>query len=279
LGDTLHKCGYEVSGISKSDIKIKNINVYKADVCDKDIVGEICEDKDIIIHLAATTEHKNISKFPMESLWTSLSGTYNLLYAFQKSNAKNFIFPSSGKVYGKPSYLPFDEQHPLNPTTPLGRIKKLCEDMVLHFSTISDKSFSILRIFNVYGPNQKPEFLIPTILSQIKNNKVILGDIKSKRDYLYIKDLITAFLTIVKNKEKGVQIYNVGSGVSTSAEDIVRAIEKISKKKLSIEVDKSKLRKNEMPDEKADISKLKILGWNPKYNVHSGLKDMFTNWE
>ena len=151
--------------------------------------------------------------------------------------------------------------------------------MVLHFSTISDKSFSILSIFNVYGPNQKPEFLIPTILSQIKNNKVILGDIKSKRDYLYIKDLITAFLTIVKNKEKGVQIYNVGSGVSTSAEDIVRAIEKISKKKLSIEVDKSKLRKNEMPDEKADISKLKILGWNPKYNVHSGLKDMFTNWE
>lgn len=274
LAFALRSEGYKVYGISKSKIRLSDIVINQVNILDEDAVVEICKDKDYIIHLAAVTEHGNISDFPIESLKTNVIGTYNILHGFLKSKAKSFIFPSSGKVYGEAKYLPYDESHPTNPETSLGKIKKICEDLTSYFNTFSDKSFSILRIFNVYGHGQKKYFLIPTILSQINNDKIILGDVHSKRDYLYIKDLVSCFLTIMRHKHNGLKVYNVGSGVSYSAYDIVNTIGKIKNKKFEIGIDKTKLRKNEESEEKANIKKLNHIGWKPKYSLEKGLREI-----
>ena len=277
LAGTLSNHGYDVYGLSHSDIRLNNIKIFKADVLNESKVFDICKDKDIIIHLAAITEHKNIYNYPAKSFETSLIGTLNVLKAFEKSNAAHFIFPSSGKVYGKPKYLPCGENHTAKPQTPLGITKKICEDAIHYFSTFSDKRFSILRIFNVYGNGQKKNFLIPTILSQTNSDKIVLGNMQHKRDYIYVKDAVEAFLAIIKHREKGFNIYNVGSGASYSAYDIVKALETIKNKSFKIKIDKSKLRKNEPFEEKASIAKLKSLGWKPKYNIREGLAEMLND--
>jgi|SRR3989338_2957556 len=274
LARSLSSEGHEVWGVSSSDTKLANARAYKDDVCNKDRMEKLCKDKDVIIHLAAVTEHKHISGNPIKSLEISLAGTYNMLNAFEKSSAKSFIFPSSGKVYGKPQYLPYDEKHATNPDTHLGRIKKICEELISFFANCSEKSFSVLRIFNVYGPNQKKSFLIPTILSQADKNEVTLGDTESKRDYIYIKDVVNSFLTVMRNGKEGYHVYNVGSGCSYSAKGIVDEIGRLTNKKIEIKVDKSRLRKNETSDERANIEKLKNLGWNPEYDLKSGLSEI-----
>ena len=271
LALALNAIGYDVSGISRSRIKLRNIQVYKADVLDKVALNDICKDKDIFIHLAAVTEYKKIQDSLIDNFEVGLLGTFNVLKAFTLSNSKHFIYPSSGKVYGKPFYLPYDENHKTNPETPLGKTKKICEDMVAYFSTLSDKSFSILRIFNVYGPGQKESFLIPTILSRVNESKIVLGDIRSKRDYIYIQDVVQSFITVIKNYRKGLNIYNVGSGVNHSAGDIVNLLGNLMNKNFNIKIDKSRLRKNESFDEGASVAKLKKLGWEPKYSLKDGL--------
>lgn len=274
LADALNKSGYEVYGLSRARTKIKNARVYYGDVCNISQTMRFCRGKDIIIHLAAVTEHKSIVENPVKSLEVSVIGIFNMLKSFERNNGEVFIFPSSGKVYGPPVSLPYTESHVLNPQTYLGRIKKFCEEIAAFFSESSDKSYSVLRIFNVYGKNQKSNFLVPAILSQLRHGRVKLGDIKSKRDYIYIKDLVSAFLTIIKERKAGLETYNVGSGVSYSPSDIVNIISNLTKKKFGIEIDESRLRKNESFDERADIAKLKGIGWRPKYAMEQGLSEM-----
>ena len=274
LASALAGEGYKVYGTSKSQIKLNNIIVHNANILDGKKIIQVCKNMDYVIHCAAVTEYRNISDFPIESLKTNVIGTYNVLKAFAKSNAKSFIFPSSGKVYGKPNYLPYNEEHSKNPNTSLGKMKEICEELITYFSDFSDKSFFILRLFNVYGQHQKKYFLIPTILSQINEKKILLGDIKSKRDFIYIKDVIDCFSKIIKNNKKGIQIYNVGSGISHSAYEIVSIISRLKNKKFEIELYKPKLRKNEAFEERSNIRKLKNIGWKPKYSLEDGLNEM-----
>jgi len=257
----------------------KNFRYVPLDILDYDALEKLWRNNniDIVIHLAALTAHKEIIDNPIETLEINLQGTLNLLDCFSKSSTSKFIYASTGKVYGEIKYLPIDEEHPTNPKNLLGKSKLLTENLIEFFSVISQnsmKEFDIVRIFNVYGPKQRNYFLIPTILNQIKNKRkyLTLGNITDRRDYIFIDDLINFLCTLIRRDISiGLNYFNLGSGRSYSAEEIIEVVKKILKLNIKIKVDSSRMRKDESPEERAKISKVKAIDWKPKYSLEKGL--------
>ncbi|MBI4091599.1 MAG: GDP-mannose 4,6-dehydratase [Candidatus Levybacteria bacterium] len=272
--------------------KVKGLENKNGGVLNKILVERAIRDADVVVHLAALTSHKELVDNRLEALEISFLGTKNALDAFVKSKtAKKFLFASTGKVYGKIVRLPIDEDHPTSPLNILGKSKLIAEKLIDFYAStldstsspqalsIDQKEFVIFRAFQVYGLEQKRNFLIPTIISQINSGKkeIILGDIKAKRDYVYIDDLIDAFIKVVERKTtKGLSIYNICTGVGSSAGDIVRLIGKIKAKKIKIKVDTDLLREDEMHEEYGSYKKAKKeLGWEPKIVLEEGLEMLF----
>ena len=253
---------------------------FKGSVLDDTIIKKVMKNVDVVVHLAALTAHKDIVNNKFEALEINFRGTKNILDAFVNSpRARRFIYSSTGKVYGDIKSLPITETHPALPLNILGKSKYITERLI-DFYNSGEKKIVIFRIFNVYGPEQKENFLVPTILSQISNvpnnseTEIVLGDIVSERDYVYIDDVVRAFVLGAESKLKYCfSIFNVATGKGTNAKTIVDQIAKIKKSKIKIQVNKKLLRADEKDVEFASFEKAKkILGWEPIYNLKEGLE-------
>ncbi len=264
LARTLAQRGHKVSGLGH----------YKGGVLDRTIVGRSIRDAQVVVHLAALTQHKDIVDNRFETLDVNLRGTKNILDAFIKSKkSRKFLYASTGKVYGKIVSLPISEDHPTNPLNILGKSKLITEKLI-DFYNDNKKEFIIFRIFNIYGSGQHNNFLIPTILGQLNKKKMVLGDLEAKRDYVYIHDLINAFILAIEKKGvTGVSIYNICTGKSFSASQIVRKISKIKGVDIKAKNNPTLIRKDEEKDEYGSFEKAKnTFGWEPKKSIEEGLK-------
>ena len=254
--------------------QIDGYSIIPFDICDGDIVDfdfTNCNAKHVC-HLAARTFVPESWEQPYDYYKTNLLGTINVLDYCRNNNASmTFI---STYMYGAPQYLPVDENHPLEAHSIYNHTKLLAEDVCAFYSKHYNVPVTILRIFNVYGYGQSPNFLIPSIISQALENDVIeVMDTTPKRDFVYIDDVIDAICMTMGHK--GVHIYNVGSGISYSVLDVINnACSAIGEKKKI--VDKEQKRNNEVYDIVADISKIKTeLGWEPKTSFEDGIKKTF----
>lgn len=293
LAAELLKKNYDVVGLGRDkNCKLKSIiQYYSGSVLDKHVVQKAMKGVDAVIHLAALTAHNDIIDNKFETLELNFLGTKHVLDAFHQSKtAKMFLYTSTGKVYGKIGHLPISEKDQAQPLNILGKSKLITERLIdFYASDTLNKSFIIFRIFNVYGPGQKENFLIPTILEQINKFpqpplikgesvgrgicEITLGDIKATRDYVYIDDVINAFLLALEKKEKtGIATYNICTGIGTSAAQIVSLVGKVLNKKIVIKTKKSLLRSDEMSNEYGSFSFIeKKLGWKPKVTLAEGL--------
>ena len=132
-----------------------------------------------------------------------------------------------------------------------------------------------LRIFNLFGFEQPKEFLIPSILEQIEDSdKIYVNDIRLKRDYLYIKDLVRLIAIIVNDSSLNKsEIFNVGSGKSYGVLDIIAILSDYHKKNIKV-INKNVSGPKDILDCYADISKIKnYFNWNCKFSFESGLID------
>lgn len=231
-----------------------------------------------VIHLAATTlpSSSNLNiEFDIES---NLIGTVKFLHLGKKAGIKKVIFASSGgTVYGNPRSLPIAEDHPTNPTCSYGITKLAVEKYIHLFHEQEGLDYQILRIANPYGPGQNPKRGVGAIANFswkiINNNPIyIWGDGSTKRDYLYIDDLVAAFMKAFQAgvNESG-NIYNIGSGVSYSLNEIIGAIEAIAGKKAIVFYEAK--RSFDVKENRLDISAARShLLWDPKINIIEGIK-------
>ncbi len=269
---------YTVTGLDISETcLVEGIETYYcASVLDKEIISTAVNTADAVVHLAALTAHSDIVDNKFETLEINFLGTKNILDAFNASStAKKFIYTSTGKVYGTVQYLPIDEKHPPGPMNILGKSKFITERLI-DFYDNGNKSLVVLRIFNIFGENQKNNFLIPTILSQLQSNssqsgdlEITLGDISAKRDYIYIDDVVNSILlSIEKDLPNTFEVFNIGSGIPRNAEEIVNQMSKANKKPINISVNNSLLRNDEMDIEYGSYEKAEqLLGWTPKTDL------------
>jgi nucleoside-diphosphate-sugar epimerase len=224
-----------------------------------------------VIHLAAKSFVPESWEVPEVYVQTNVNSTHCLLEFSRKINAK-FIFLSS-YMYGKPHYLPIDENHPTSVLNPYALSKYLSEEVCKFYALNFQVSTCVLRVFNIYGPGQKPTFLIPHVISQIlKSEEINVLDLSPKRDYLYITDLVDAIISLF-TIDSQFEIFNVGSGVSYSVREVIDISQNIAMTNKKV-VSKSEKRTNEINDVFASTAKLSSLnGWVPKMSLKDGLKN------
>ena len=268
--------------IGKNLVKVlneKRANVVAIDINSVDIknwqairdIGYV----DIIYHLAAITYVPFSHKNPRKTYDVNVGGTLNMLELCRLNNIKKIIFTSS-YVFGNPKYLPIDEHHPLNPQNPYARSKLIGEELCRAYHEDYGVRCVILRPFNIYGEYQNENFLIPYIVKQIlEKRRVILKDPEPKRDFLYIDDLIDAYIKAVDYNKSDFETFNIGYGESYSVEEIVSKIIKICGKEIDVKY-LNQRRDNEILNCVADITKAKEeLNWLPKIAIDNGLRKIF----
>lgn len=240
-----------------------------------DVLDSYCLEKvgkvDAVVHLAAKTSIPNSVSHPYDTYYTNLVGTLNILEYAKKNNIDKIINIST-YVYGKPEYLPIDENHSINPHSPYNKSKVLAENLCKHYSNDYGIGVVTLRPFYLYGPHGNPNFLIPSVIRQISNSKkVIISNRKTKRDFLFIDDFLELIAKILFNFPKGYNVFNVGYGESHSLEEVILLIGKAIGIKISIQSQDS-IRPDDIMDMIADIRKVRnAFDWKPKMDLSSGL--------
>ena len=235
------------------------------------IINEI-RNIDIVYHLAAITSVPVSFENPRETYDVNVLGTLNILELCRSCNAEKIVFASS-YVYGQPQYMPIDEEHPLQPTNPYARSKILGEELCRAYNTDFGVKCIILRPFNIYGPRQDKNFLIPSIIAQLRYGKIDLKDPAPKRDFIYISDIIDAYLK-VGEFNGDFDVFNIGYGKSYSVKEITEMIVQLYGKDVKINY-KNERRKNEIMDTIANIKKAnEKLGWTPSVDIDNGLSNL-----
>ncbi len=257
-----------IKKLTNCEVITDSINGKRVNLQNNEEVMKI-ESVDIVIHLAGKTE-KNLEW--EEYFENNIIGTLNILKYCVEKNIKKIIFVSS-YVYGDPKYLPIDEQHPINPHNLYTKSKFLGEELCKKFSEMYDLNVTVLRPFNIFTGSINKNNLISNLISSIDSKKMItITNKNSKRDFLHIDDFIEIILKI-KDIDFKFEVFNAGSGISFSFEQIIEIIEKNTLTQLNLEYKKND--ESFIQDIKSDNSKIeKLLNWKPKITLEEGLQKL-----
>ena len=238
-------------------------------------------DSEIILHLISTTLPKHSSENLSHDLVSNAVPTLQLLECAKEAGVKKILyFSSGGTVYGQAQYLPIDEFHPTNPLVPYGITKLAIEKYCLLYETLYGLRTHILRISNPFGPTQltnHAQGAVGVFLNRVINNQAIeiWGDGSVIRDYLYIEDLTRAVSDLIQY-QGAESVFNIGSGVGLSLNEVILFIESALGKKAICHFHEA--RSFDVPANVLSIEKAKKeLGWAPKESFASGLQKMIVN--
>jgi len=176
---------------------------------------------DLIFHFAALLNRKRDFSDYEQLYKVNVEGTLNLLEVLRRVHYAGFYYASSSEVYGNKNPSPFREDQIPSPASPYSLTKLMAELLISTHSQINSKPFTILRLFNFYGPNMPPSFFLSQLENSLNNNipfEMTIGD--QKRDFSHIDDMIALILNVVKNPESNLQIINICSGKATSIKDL-----------------------------------------------------------
>lgn len=260
--------------LDRIDPKIKkNMKVITGDIRDSELINQIIKKNkvDCIINLAALIGIPYSYRAPKSYFDTNVNGVMNLLNASNLSSVKKIIHTSTSEVYGTPTYLPIDEDHPVSAQSPYAASKIAADQLALSYQKSFGTPVSIIRPFNTFGPRQSARAIIPTIITQILKNKktLSLGSLHPTRDLTYIDDTTEAFLSMIKSKKGIGEVTNIGSGSEISVKDLVKKISSIMGVKVLINKERRRIRpkNSEVLRLCASIKKAqRILKWKPKYS-------------
>ena len=230
--------------------------------------------RDTLFHLAGITNIQKSFANPTDVYFTNYVGTLNALEWSRINDVQKMIYVSTF-VYGVPQYLPVDENHPTAPNSPYSQSKLLGEELCAAYCKDYGLDVVILRLFNIYGPGQKGDFLIPEIMRQLSGGIAVIGDPHPRRDFLYVGDAVDALIAASASGERGCNIFNIGSGKSYSAGEIAEMLVDIYRHytgdRASIKYTYAK-RKSEVSETIANIHKAeKVLRWSPRIDIKTGL--------
>lgn len=262
----------KIYSISHGKTKNPNIEQIGDDILN---FKNLSYDFSTILHFAALTDIQFCEKNQKQCFEINIDGTKNILDLARKNDSR-LVFASSSHVYGKPDSLPINEQSSINPISIHAKSKVKAESLCEEYAKLYGMNIDIVRTFSIYGSNSPSYALISRIINQILfSEKIILGNLKSKRDFLHISDFLSVIDIIIQNKTNGCSIFNIGYGESFSIHDICDRLLHISGTSKSIEFDSSLVRNNDIDDLVCDNSKIKALGWTPKLLLNDGLSEVF----
>ena len=288
LVDKLVEKGYEVVvmdnlSMGREENLNKKAKFYLMDITYYKVLNEIFKNEkpDLVFHLAAQTLLRKSIDEPLEDAKTNILGTISVLESCRKNNIKKIIYTSTGGArVGEPQYLPVDEKHPLNPSSPYGISKHSAEHYIWMYSKLYGIDYLIFCFGNVYGPRDSPESkrLVPLFIDLILKNQTpkIFGDGNQTRDFIYALDLVEFMAeSINKIGKTEHNLFHLANGKQISVNEVFKLLKEISE--FNGEAEHDEAIKGEVRDIVLDISLAKKeLGWSPKADIEVGIKE---TWE
>lgn len=278
--------GYKVSGTDKEEGSAlpSEVDFYRTDLMQESEVENLISrvKPDIIVNLAAISSVGASWNMPQTTMAINVIGALNIMEAARKSEQKpRILFVGSSEEYVI-SENPLDENTQLNANNPYGISKVTQEQFAKLYREQYGLKIYCVRPFNHTGIGQRDSFVLPSFCKQVaeidksgKNGKIQVGNLKVKRDFSHVKDVVRAYRMIVESDNCN-QIYNVGSGNAYSLEDMLTYIIGLSNQKIEIEIDQNRIRPTDQPVICCDRSLIeKELGWEPQYDVYDALKEMY----
>lgn len=253
------------------------IDVFSGDIRDPHGVRMAMQGCDSVLHLAALIAIPYSYHSPDTYIDTNVKGTLNVLQAARELGVSRLIHTSTSEVYGTARYVPIAEEHPLQGQSPYSASKIAADQLAYSFFASFELPVVIARPFNTYGPRQSARAVIPTIITQIASGvrQLKLGALHPTRDFNFVADTVSAFISTLKGDGGLGEVVNFGSNYEISIADTVKTIAEIMGVEVEIKTDEVRLRpgKSEVERLWADNKKAKeLFGWSPVYGGHDGLR-------
>ena len=256
-------------------IKHPDFELVEGNILDRELLSRLFADMDYVFHNAAQAGVRASVENPLKTHEVNATGTLNLLKAAADSGVRKVINASSSSVYGKVSYLPFDEDHPNVPVSPYGASKLVAEHYCRVFSELHGLETVSLRYFTVFGPRMRPDLAINIFTGKALNNEPIevFGDGEKTRDFTFIDNIIDANLRAI---ERGSGVYNIGGGERISINELAKRIVAIVGGESKIIYSDSV--KGDAEHTWSDVSKARRdIGYEPGIGLDQGL-ERYVEW-
>ncbi|RHX86301.1 NAD-dependent 4,6-dehydratase LegB [Leptospira stimsonii] len=260
----------------QSDVKGK-FEIFSGDIRDPNGVRTAMKGCDAVLHLAALIAIPYSYHSPDTYVDTNVKGTLNVVQAAKDLNISKVVHTSTSEVYGTARFVPITEDHPLQGQSPYSASKIGADQIAMSFYSSFGTPVSVVRPFNTYGPRQSARAVIPTIITQIANGKrkIKLGAIHPTRDFNFVKDTVSGFISALNSGSSIGEVINIGSNFEISIGDTVKAIAEVMKVTVEVESDDQRLR-----PEKSEVERLwasnekakKLLDWEPLYGGLTGFR-------
>lgn len=281
----LEEHGYAVTGL---DLKTGD-SVIVADLLDGDVAKTIIaqEQPDMIFHLAGQANVRKSWELPRMTVELNVNAAINLMEAVrhEKPGCRMVLVGSSDQYghLGEAGKL-VSETLATHPQTPYAVSKKAQEEMAEVYVKAYGLNISMTRSFNHAGAGQGKGFLIPDFASGIaaverrEQQSLRVGNLTARRDFTHVRDVVRAYRLIAEQGQAG-EVYNVGSGITYSAQEILDKLCDLARCPISVEQDPAKLRPSDTPVICCDHSKLTAhTGWEPTISIDEILQEVMTYW-
>jgi len=207
----------------------ERVTLHKLNVIDAYLLGQVVKSvrPELICHLAAQIDVRASVARPANDAQTNVVGTINVLEAARTVGARVLFCSTGGALYGRDAPIPSMEDVLPLPESPYGIAKHCAEQYVGLYNRLHGTAHSVLRLANVYGPRQDPTGeagVVPIFCSQVLSGRrpTIFGDGAQTRDYVYVGDIVRAFLAAADHRRPGT--WNIGTGVEVRVLDLAGVI-------------------------------------------------------
>jgi UDP-glucose 4-epimerase len=203
----------------------RQFSFHRFDVASPAVIDVITHARpDVVFHLAAQADVRVSVTRPVFDATVNVIGSLQVLEGSLAAGVQKVVFASSGgTIYGTPEELPVREGHPQRPESPYGVAKKAVGDYLHYYREVRGLEYTALALANVYGPRQDPNGeagVIAIFAGKLLHHErpVVFGDGKQTRDFVYVDDVVDAFVRAVD--KAGGLLVNIGTGVETSVQGL-----------------------------------------------------------
>lgn len=255
----------------------KNCKFIYGDISNKNTFNFLIKKKiifDYVYHLAAETSTFLAEQQPSKCFKTNVLGTMNLYEFCSKVKPRNVIFSSSMAIYGKNSLRTSEKSVP-KPISFYGLSKLNGEKILLNLKK-KNINVKIFRIFNAYGIfqdyNNSYQGMLSIYLSQIQRNSIVkvTGSLSRSRDFIYIDDIISAFINSKIINYRLADVFNLGSGLETKVSSLLKILFEETNKDYKVNVEDK--HSGDTNNSCANINLLSKVGWKNKIPLKKGIK-------
>ena len=264
---------------------------YSFDLADSASIQKLMQETlpDSIVLLAGVSNVAYSWEHPQETFCINVSAALDFFQAHLKIVPRaRFIFAGSAEEYGKssPNSMPFKEDDFCHPANPYALSKFSAAQAMKMLSAKHRSSFVHLRLANHYGPAQRKGFVTADFASQIAekavkndNSEIKVGNLNAQKDFLFIDDVIEAYIKVIEAHSLKFNTYNIGSGSPIIIKDILEILVKNLSGPVQIISDPQKFRSADTVRLSLDISRISSeLNWMPQTSIEQGLKKTLSFW-